>query len=934
MMGALSLAFGSPLVLLALGTLPALWLLFRLNPPRPRLIPFPPLALIRDSLPKTPEARRLPLWLLILRLILMGLVILAMAGPMLVPSTPALTGTGPALIVIDSGWAAARDWPRRIAAVETLLLECARANRPVALIASGEAETAIEPEPPGKALDRLRGLEPRAFLPDHARLVARIDVFLTDHPDAALVYVTDGVALGGEAKAFERLATFAFSTPPRIIRAETPPEAALAGLSNGAAGLGVRVVRADLGSTAEGNLRAFDRAGRAIGEGRYRFDAGAFETEATIALPTDLRNEITRIERARAQSTGDVALVDGTLQRRRVGIVSGAGLDVSQPLLSPAWYVARALEPHADLIEPRGGTGAAVAALIEAKVGMIVLADPGMLAPDLVRSLDAYLAGGGVVLRFGGPRLAAEPDVLLPVRLRHGDRALGGALSWESPRMLAPIPATSPFAGLDMPAEVTVTRQLLAEPDTDLKQKTWAALADGTPVVTAETRGRGRLILFHVTADTRWSNLPLSGLFVAMLERILPMARAGGGEAVATASSDLPLAPDRTLNGHGVLGVPPATAKPALRAKASRADLDHPAGFYGAPDAPFALNALGAEDRLAPLDLGPLNAETRPLDGERPVDLRPVLLLLVALAFAADTLGTLLIRGGFRRRNRFRDAGTVALALILVAGLAIPNGSVRAEVGPVPPKDAEGALKTHLAYVVTGDAGIDETSRAGLKGLSDFVAAHTALEAGEPVGVDPAIDDLAVYPLIYWPMAPGRALPGAAAIARIDAFMKNGGTMLFDTRDAALSRPGSDGTPETRMLRQILDGLSIPALEPVPPDHVLTKAFYLVNRFPGRYAEGPTWIEALPRTNGEDGAAADPARGGDGVSPILISSNDLASAWASGRDGEPLYPTTQSMPRQREMAMRGGTNIVMYTLTGNYKADQVHVPALLERLAE
>jgi hypothetical protein len=35
---------------------------------------------------------------------------------------------------------------------------------------------------------------------------------------------------------------------------------------------------------------------------------------------------------------------------------------------------------------------------------------------------------------------------------------------------------------------------------------------------------------------------------------------------------------------------------------------------------------------------------------------------------------------------------------------------------------------------------------------------------------------------------------------------------------------------------------------------------------------------------------------------------------------------------QREMAFRVGVNIVMYALTGNYKADQVHAPALLERL--
>jgi hypothetical protein len=67
---------------------------------------------------------------------------------------------------------------------------------------------------------------------------------------------------------------------------------------------------------------------------------------------------------------------------------------------------------------------------------------------------------------------------------------------------------------------------------------------------------------------------------------------------------------------------------------------------------------------------------------------------------------------------------------------------------------------------------------------------------------------------------------------------------------------------------------------------------------------------------------------------MIITSNDLAAAWAIDRNGQALYPLTQSMPRQREMAMRAGANIVLYVLTGNYKADQVHVPALLERLGK
>ena len=119
----------------------------------------------------------------------------------------------------------------------------------------------------------------------------------------------------------------------------------------------------------------------------------------------------------------------------------------------------------------------------------------------------------------------------------------------------------------------------------------------------------------------------------------------------------------------------------------------------------------------------------------------------------------------------------------------------------------------------------------------------------------------------------------------------------------------------------------------VSREHVLTKTFYLLRDFPGRFNSGQTWVETLPRED-DDEAASRPARGGDGVSPIIITSNDLAGAWAIRPDGQPMLPLTPGEPRQREFAFRAGVNIVMYTLTGNYKADQVHAPALIERLGQ
>jgi hypothetical protein len=477
---------------------------------------------------------------------------------------------------------------------------------------------------------------------------------------------------------------------------------------------------------------------------------------------------------------------------------------------------------------------------------------------------------------------------------------------------------------------------VLAEPDAVLATKSWASLADGTPLVTGEHRGKGLVTLFHVSADMRWSDLPMSGSFVEMLRRIVDISGyiSNPGAGVAGETNTETVAPLRTLDGFGAFGPPPSTAKPLPADFRDRATIDHPPGFYGPADGPLAVNTLAAADRIAPLDLSGLRARRASYTNAEPRDLRGILLSSSLGLFLIDAIIVALLGGGIAALLRRRVVpAALAIALALSAVVAVPS-----------PSRADGnddfAIKavsqTHLAYVVTGNADVDSIVKAGMSGLTLFLAQRTALEAGEPIGIDPAHDELAFFPLIYWPVIPGAPKPPQDAINRIDAYMKQGGTVLFDTRDAVEAPPGAGGesqTPGMMALRDILSSLDVPELEPVPRDHVLTKTFYLLRDFPGRFNSGQTWVETLPRED-EDEAAARPARGGDGVSPIIITSNDLAGAWAMRPDGQPMLPLSPGEPRQREFAFRAGVNIVMYTLTGNYKADQVHAPALIERLGQ
>jgi hypothetical protein len=418
-------------------------------------------------------------------------------------------------------------------------------------------------------------------------------------------------------------------------------------------------------------------------------------------------------------------------------------------------------------------------------------------------------------------------------------------------------------------------------------------------------------------------------------------SQAQTGKAAASEAEQV-VPPTRVLDGFGAFTTPPPTARPVPTGFTGRGSADHPPGFYGPPEGLVAVNTLAPADHPSPLDYAGLNATFDAYRHAEPLDLRGPIFLAALGLLMLDALVVFWLSGGIGALWPRRRATAAIVLAAALATTALPPRAQAQQASPPPQPSAQAqdfAMKavhqTHLAYIVTGDPEVDEVSKAGLQGLTLFLAQRTALEAGDPIGLDPARDEMAFFPLIYWPISLKAEKPSQAALERIDTYMKRGGTVLFDTRDAIETPPGPGGenrSPGMVALRSILSSLDIPELEPVPRDHVLTKTFFLLRDFPGRFDSGQLWVEALP--NEGDDATERPARAGDGVSSILITSNDLAGAWAMRPDGQPMLPLVPGEPRQREFAFRAGVNIVMYTLTGNYKADQVHIPALLERLGQ
>jgi len=953
MIGSLPLGFAQPLVLLGLLSLPVLWWLLRLVPPRPRQIDFPPTRLLFEIAPKEETPARTPWWLTLLRLTLAALVIIAAAGPLWNPPMATVDRSTPLLILIDDGWPAASTWDARLRTADEMIARAEADNRGVAVLPISETERDISLQVAGAARVQIKQIKPKPYGVDRTDALPGIERFLANAPNVEVIWLSDGTDLGKGAAFVEGLKRIIGNRPLTVVEGGLPIAHALTAADNAAGALTVKVLRTQTSPGDVGTVNAIDLKGLPLGEAPFSFKSGERETDAVIDLPVEIRNDVARLEVAGERSAGAVQLLDKRWRRRTVGVVSGSTADRSQPLIGATYYLARALNPFADVSLAEGvAPTEAVTRFLDRHLPMLILADVGNVT-DAVDRLNKWIDDGGVLVRFAGPHLASGDDNLVPVKLRRGGRILGGSLSWEKPQPLAAFSRESPFNGMTVPNDVTVTRQVLAEPDSQLTDRTWATLADGTPLVTAERRGKGLLVLFHVTADSRWSDLPLSGAFVDMLRRLVAIAGStataeGENSAAEGTGNRAPqvVPATRVLDGFGAFTTPPPTARPIPSNFTGRGSLDHPPGFYGPPEGLVAVNTLAPADRPAPLDVSPLNARNDIYRHGEPLDLRGPIFLAALALLMLDAVVVLMLSGGLTAFGRRRRAA----AAVLLAGLVVSltaHHPVRAQTAPQQPRTPpltvqqqdfamKATLQTHFAYIITGDAAVDDVSKAGLQGLTLFLAQRTALEALEPIGVDPARDELAFFPLIYWPISPSAPKPSQAALEKIDSYMKRGGTVIFDTRDAVDAPPGPGGEmrgPGMVALRSILSSLDIPELEPVPHDHVLTKTFFLLRDFPGRFTTGQLWVEALPAGN-EDEEPNRPARAGDGVSSILITSNDLAGAWAVRQDGQPMLPMVPGEPRQREFAFRAGVNIVMYALTGNYKADQVHIPALLERLGQ
>ena len=909
-------AFAAPGMLALLLVLPVIYWLLRMIPPLPKLVRFPAIRLLIGLEPTEQTPMKMPWWLLLLRLLLATALILAVARPLLNPQAD-LPGRGPLMLVIDDGWSSAPGWTTRIAHAERLIQRAERAQRPVVL--TGTAPLPLDAPAarkrgamrPDEARTILRAFRPKPWPTDRAAAVTAIDQMQVD-PGAYVVWLSDGLEDEGTPRLTERLRKFD-GLQVLLPDQATTPLLLLPPVAEGR-DLKVQALRPAADGPRKIAVQASDEGGRIVARIDLDFAATATKGEGVLPTPPELRNRMARLDIETQGGAGSAVLLDERHRRRPVAILGERPTATGQPLLQEVYFLERALDPYVSLTIGDRET------VLNRNTAVLLIPDGAAPSANDREEIAKWIERGGIAVRFAGPNLARAT-------IRWCRRASAGR----------PRPGRRHELGLAQRAQRIPGQQPLPrhpDPQGRAHQPAGAGRADARP----RREDLGAAGRRHAAGHRREARAGLPGadphhrqhrLEQHGAERPVREHAAAPGDAVARRrrrrrqQGAEALAHPRRLRPPGR----PARrrADPAGRRQRDvQAQADHAARPVRRRERPGRLQHRRPR-RRAQAD----RAARRRLDRSPERRRRDRSLQVVPAGGPSAAAGRHLHLAvdaradGPRLPLRQRRAAAPAAILLAAAVFLPPPNAQAADQRPGPPPLSEeqalkGSLDIRLAYITTGDKEVDDLTKQGLEGLSEILRNRTSVEPADPVGLDLEKDEPRLYPLIYWAITPTQPALSPRAAAALDRYLRTGGILFIDTRDQHLSfdRPAG-GNPD---LKRLLGGVEIPPLVAMPPEHVLTKAFYLLSDMPGRWTGGKLWIEPGG------------GRVNDGVTTVIIGSNDYIGAWAADQRGRGIMPVSPGGETQREMSYRVGVNLVMHALTGNYKDDMVHMQDIMQRL--
>jgi hypothetical protein len=876
--------------LLPLLALPIIYLVSKLIPPKPKTIHFPALMFLKGLDAKSSNMQTAPLWVKILRIIAIFALVFGLSAPFISSSPVKIANDKKILIIIDDGWSNAA----RFEEIKSKATEIIKSYAPLGtentqfsvLISSAPNNEQIIAQQSQDALDFIKKLEPKAYIPSHEANFAKIFALKDSF---AIYYFSDGLKHNSSDEMLENLAKIAIGK----FHIDLPANkiAALSEIKQNADGFAYQYK--SIGRPKDIEVEFLSKDGEIFASSHGSNGHGS------VILPDNLSRRVAFAKIRGENTAGGTYILNATNLRPLIGIENLN--QTEEPLISDKYYIKTAAKMLGDVVEGE------IDRILPSRPNAIIIGDRSGFSPNDERTLLSYMRGGGTIIRFIGPlALGKENDPIITGALAHAPKIMAGSFSWNNAQ-IAPSEAESPLFGMETNNDAR-PRLVAVFESPPQNTEIWARLQDKTPFISRKKIGEGQLVMIHTTASPAWSEIAFSATQIQFLRRILQTSQAQGIDA-NTRPPNAPMYGQTILNAYGEIGQIAPDAKPILPKDTlpKISNQEYNPGIYSGGGSILFLQAANQDLNLSPINLQNIRFETMNNIQNNLFLLRPYFLVFGFLALLLDSLIAIMGADIF---NRFKKPATTNI--ILLALIVLPFLPLQAKAQAINDDMA-------MAYILTPDQRTNAKAKAGLEGLAQALNARTNVHSSRVVGIDPSKDELALYPIIYW-LLPDNITPANLATNRaLNAYMQNGGILFIDTKGA-----GRDANNARALTQSALRGLVVPPLEQVPQGHVLGRSFYLLMGFPGRFANSKLWVANSASMN---------ASANDGVSPIIIGDGDWAAAWAGGPH-DTAQAAIEGGDLRRETAFRVGINIYIYALTGQYKADQIHVPAILNRLGQ
>ena len=869
-----SLQIISPLALFALIALPIIYIVSQFIPKTPKTNNFGAVFILKNLISTKPIPKQAPLWLKILRMIIAGAFVFACAMPILQNPNSAQIISKNLLIIIDDDVANANEFSQIKSEIKNYIdVESAKNNNLKIIVQNCNANI-LNPINNGQnAKNYIDIISPKQILCDRENIIRALQGVNSNY---RILYFSDNIEQKNDKQYFDILSRI--SGGDLIIRRPNTNFALIEKANIEKNGLRINIV----------SKGQFSQKITLYGENsKILTNHNVQNGDNFIEIPQNILRLVQYIKIDGQNNAAANYIIDAF--NRRPLVFAPKPIASDHPLLSDAHFISSAMETIGDVKYYDGKFD------LKHAPNAIIFGDTENFDENDTNILTQYLKNGGTIIRFLGPKsLSKEESPFFTAPINLDPHVLSTGFAVEN-ITIAQLPKNSIFSDIILPPKINIGQSILFKSSNN-DAKSLINLSDGAPLLSMREIGAGKLYMFHTSAAPIWSDIGLSNLQLAFLKRIVLQTSAKSIPA-NTLEANIILRPSIIIDANGQLTKTISGIKPFITpiTTQTKVDNDHAAGIYEGNGASLVINAGTNIKELKPQNF-PKHQDFK--SDNKFFALYSYLLVFGFLLFLIDNIILNL------PKLNFKKAISIISALFLCV-IFLPH-ETRAQ---------ENSDDIKLTYIITQDNITNEQAKSGLAGISQILRRRTNIEPSGIIGLDPSKDELSKHPIIYWLLPKtSQSLP-AEAIQNLNKYMQNGGILFIDTRGLSMEPNRAQD-----ILKTAVNGLKIPPLEKVPPEHVLKKTFYILQNFPGFYSNSSLWVQSAATTN---------YSANDGVSPIIISNGDMARAWAQRTTETGFDAINEDFAH--ELSLRVGINIYLYALTGQYKADQVHVRSLLER---